>query len=68
MAMHSWRALDSQSAPGEPAVPLPEAGSRRIWPTPVPAHAIHAPQTRSESGRWRNDLHVPRPDAGPGKS
>jgi hypothetical protein len=40
-------------------VALPEPGSRRIWPSPIPSHAIFTPNPPAkEGGKWENDLHV----------
>jgi hypothetical protein len=52
---------------GEPDghVALPEPGSRRIWPSPIPAHAIFTPPAPTEEGRWQNDLHISQPQRTP---
>jgi len=39
-------------------VALAEPGSRRIWPSPIPAHAIFTPAPPTEKGTWQNDLHL----------
>jgi hypothetical protein len=46
-------------------VALPEPGSRRIWPSPIPAHAIFTPVPPTEEGRWENDLHISQPPVAP---
>lgn len=46
-------------------VALPAKGSRRIWPSPIPAHAIFsANPPAAEGGKWENDLHVASPPPG----
>ncbi|MBC7541618.1 MAG: hypothetical protein H7338_02690 [Candidatus Sericytochromatia bacterium] len=43
----------------EGAVRLPEPGSRRIWPSAIPAHAIFTPTPPPEvEGIFANDLHI----------
>jgi hypothetical protein len=46
-------------------VVLSESGSRRFWPSPVPAHAIFTPPPPAEDNRFANDFHVGRGSGGP---
>lgn len=40
-------------------VALPTPGSRRIWPSPIPSHAIFSANPPApEGGKWENDVHV----------